>query len=220
MCDFEICFKARTYFVGPMTCFTLPNVPAPNVSVTSYLEISCGYRVEALRLDLEWARSGSCLRGGPTSSFSRSLWSFSSLLRRRLNCSEFIFKNWVIILLWVSTASLKFSVSYILLPLESIWVSKRRSRTLRVEVPLSPQKDLYSKWNILRVCIIHLSGLSRKKTLTWRYLQRSNNRDLRQEYPWPHSRISKGYWRHGNLSSFKKVPASGSISWNRVSVSL
>ncbi len=42
MWDFDICFSASTSLEGPTICFTLPNVPAPKVSVTSYLDISFG----------------------------------------------------------------------------------------------------------------------------------------------------------------------------------
>ena len=40
MWDFDICLRARTSLLGPMTCFTLPKVPAPKVSVTSYFVMS------------------------------------------------------------------------------------------------------------------------------------------------------------------------------------
>ena len=92
MCDLDICFSAKTYLLGDMICFTLPNVPAPRVSVISYFEISLGYfELGGCFLDFEMERSGSLLlRYGPTSYFYRYFCSFSNLLSSKLNCYEFM----------------------------------------------------------------------------------------------------------------------------------
>lgn len=59
MWDFDICFKAKTSFVGDKICFTLPKVPAPKVYIISYFDMSWGYFVvdkclELIFLDLVW----------------------------------------------------------------------------------------------------------------------------------------------------------------------
>ena len=92
---FESCLRARTYLLGPITCLTLPKVPAPKVWMHSYWEMSLGYFEEMFFLDLDWFLSPFLC--GSVSSFSLYFCNFYSLFNSTLNSYCFIWRFIILI---------------------------------------------------------------------------------------------------------------------------